>query len=760
LEGSLALGLFDETDYRERSEPHLALSSNPIFVVARQFAAACVLLSILCLRVIAAAPPLTTAAEILALPPERSGSSLPVLLTGVVTVAESNWEGKFFLQDTTGGIFVNNLHGEQPKVGDLVQVEGNTGPGAFAPTVHIVSKWTKLGTSALPPAKQVTIEHLMAGGEDSQRVEISGLVRSVHLVTSGKLVMETMVGGYRVNVFPKISPLVDPQSFIAARIRVRGTAAASFNGTIRRLTAVNLYAPTEDDLVVEESEAHSPFTRGPLPLKEIALYRPGNSLGQRIYVRGRVTCQRIGRDFFIQDDTGGLQVQSIQPTALAPGQVVETAGFLGFANFQPILEDAVFRTAASPASPVPAKSAPIAELRDGLHQGELIVLKGRLLDRIEKQIHRHAADFSGVDTICTIQNSDLTFIAECEERDESGEIKSIPLGSLVELTGVSSLETGEDGKLKYLTLLLPDSKSIRILETPSWFTPRHLLASLAGLCILLAGVVGWTLTISKKNTVLHFLVLEKEKAQREIQEAHDLLEQRVKERTEQLKFETTARKEAELEFKAVLAERTRLARELHDTLEQALTGIALQLDTAAKLFLRSAGEATHHLELARSLMKQSQVELRRSIWDLRSRELEQFDLASALARAGSQMTDGTNIRTEMETKGETQTLPEIVEENLLRIGQEALTNVLKHSEATLVNMRLEFAPSSVSLEIKDNGIGFSHGQMEARGRKHFGLLGMLERAKRLDGKFSIVGSPGEGARVRVVIPLPKTQPVA
>src|SRR5882724_12703979 len=86
----------------------------------------------------------------------------------------------------------------------------------------------------------------------------------------------------------------------------------------------------------------------------------------------------------------------------------------------------------------------------------------------------------------------------------------------------------------------------------------------------------------------------------------NLLEDRVKERTAQLKFQKTARKESEVQFKAVLSERTRLAQELHDTLEQTLTGIALQLDTASKLFERNPDGAIRHLELARNLMGQSQ----------------------------------------------------------------------------------------------------------------------------------------------------------
>jgi signal transduction histidine kinase len=252
---------------------------------------------------------------------------------------------------------------------------------------------------------------------------------------------------------------------------------------------------------------------------------------------------------------------------------------------------------------------------------------------------------------------------------------------------------------------------------------------------------------------LNFLVADREKAQLALQQANDQLEGRVKERTAQLKFEITARKESEVQFKAVLTERTRLAQELHDTVEQTLTGIALQLNTASKLHDRSPENSLRHLELARSLMAKSQVEVRQSVWDLRSRALEQFDLATALTEGARQITSETNVQVHFETKGEPRSLPEVVEENLLRIGQEALANIAKHSGATSVNIELQFERQQVSLQIKDNGIGFDREKAAGPGEGHFGLLGMSERVKRIGGRFILSSKLEEGTLVRVEIPL-------
>ena len=274
--------------------------------------------------------------------------------------------------------------------------------------------------------------------------------------------------------------------------------------------------------------------------------------------------------------------------------------------------------------------------------------------------------------------------------------------------------------------------------------------------MLLLGV-GWTVLLSRKNAVLNFAIREREKAQRELQEAHDHLEQRVKERTEELKFQITARKETELQSKAILAERTRLAQELHDTVEQTLTGIALQLDTAAKLYENKPANARDHLALARNLMAKSQVELRRSVWDLRQRELEQFDLPGALLESARQITQAARIKVDFESKGTAQALPEVVEENLLRIAQEALTNVIKHARATQVNITLEFEPQQVAMQVQDNGFGFNLATCAGPSNGHFGLLGMSERAKRIGGRFVPVSEPGKGTVVRVEIPIGPTE---
>lgn len=694
---------------------------------------------------------LTNAADVISLPAERAARSIKVLVTGVVTAADPTLKGRFFVQDSTGGVFVDNVNGPRPEPGDVVEVSGISHVGAYAPIIT-APRLRKLGARPLPPAKLVPVERLMSGAEDSQRIEIAGIVRAAR-VGGSRLDLDLVTGGYRFRAYAPIPPGMDPQTLVAAHVRVRGTAAEAHNRSLRQLIAAEVYVPGLSDFVVEQSEAINPFKEPVIPLNGLAQYGRDNSLSRRVHVRGTVTLQRLGESLFLQDATGGLQVQSRELAAFSPGQVIEAVGFPSFDNFLPVLQDAALRTTPEPRVALNPKPASVAEFQNGLHHAELVSLKGKVMDRAVRHLRRQSPDPMGTRTTLVLQSDNFIFTAEADEPRGDGELSAIPVGSTVLVNGVCLTEIDSDGKMQSFRLLLGSPRDVRVVQKPSWLTPQRLLVGFAILGSVLILIVSWTVMLSRKNSALNYLIREREKAQVELQLAHDQLEQRVKERTAQLKFEITARKESELQFKGGLAERTRLAQELHDTVEQTLTGIALQLDTAAKLYERDPNSALHHFELARNLMAMSQVEVRRSVWDLRCRALAQFDLAGALADSARQITNGTSMQVELETKGPARLLPEVVEENLLRIGQEALTNVIKHARANLAKIELEFGPEQVVLQITDNGIGFAPESAVGPNEGHFGLLGMSERAKRLEGQLKVWSAPGTGTTVQVEIPL-------
>ncbi|MBV9850667.1 MAG: sensor histidine kinase, partial [Armatimonadetes bacterium] len=197
---------------------------------------------------------------------------------------------------------------------------------------------------------------------------------------------------------------------------------------------------------------------------------------------------------------------------------------------------------------------------------------------------------------------------------------------------------------------------------------------------------------------------------------------------------------------AVLHERNRLAREIHDTLAQGFTGILLQLEAAEEAIPDGAGQA--HIARARDLARQCLAEARRSVWALRPQALEQDGLPIALASLARQMTAGTAVRSELHVHGTPRSLPSEIESDLLRIGLEALTNALRHAQASVIRIELTFDPDRVRLSVQDNGQGF-HPSLEAAG---LGVIGIRERAKRMGGRFQVTSQPGQGTEIAVLVP--------
>jgi signal transduction histidine kinase len=697
---------------------------------------------------------LTNAVDIISLPADQASRLLKVHVTGVVTASDPVLKGRFFLQDSTGGVFVDNVNGAHLEPGEMVEISGITYAGAFAPTVT-APKVHVIGKAALPPAKPVSIDQLMSGSEDSQRIQISGIVRDAKL-DGTRLTIDLVAGGYRFRAFLPSASGFNPEKLIGAEALVRGTAAEAHNRSLRQLIAIEIYIPNSADLVVEKPESINPFERPVIPLNKLAQFRRDSSLAQRVHVRGVVTYQQTGQRVFLQDATFGLQVQSRQKINLDRGEVVDAVGFLSFENYLPILQDAVFRETGEPAVQIKPQSATTHDLENGLYHANYISISGNL---IQLTVNAGSSSSQG-SIVMVLQTSNFTFTATAENMPGQARLANLAVGSTLSVSGIGLAQIDSAGTLQSFQVLIRNASDVTVIQKPSWLTPNRLLIGVLILCSALFLIVSWSLVLSRKNAALNVAIGEREKAQGALQQANDKLEERVKERTEQLKFEITARKESEVQFKAVLSERTRLAQEMHDTVEQTLTGIALQLDTASKLHQRSPDNSLRHLELARNMMAKSQVEVRRSVWDLRSRAMEQFDLSNALAEGARQITSGTDIKVQLKTEGEPQALPEIVEENLLRIGQEALANIIKHSRATGVDMELQFEHQQVRLQVKDNGIGFDCEKAVGPNEGHFGLLGMSERAKRLGGHFTVSSKSGDGTLIRVEIPLnslPKNQ---
>jgi signal transduction histidine kinase len=204
----------------------------------------------------------------------------------------------------------------------------------------------------------------------------------------------------------------------------------------------------------------------------------------------------------------------------------------------------------------------------------------------------------------------------------------------------------------------------------------------------------------------------------------------------------------------VLEERNRIARECHDTLMAGFAAISWQLEATARLFRDSNLDATpaaESCELARSMVAHCQAEARRIIWDLRETDEVTNILSQALARLLAATQVQRNVNTTLEVEGAEVALSPGCVHHLICVGQEAVTNAVRHGNPTQITVRLRYETDSLLLSIRDNGSGYHTPTHAAARHGHFGIAVMQERVRKVGGDFQIRGTPGSGTEVAVSV---------
>lgn len=296
------------------------------------------------------------------------------------------------------------------------------------------------------------------------------------------------------------------------------------------------------------------------------------------------------------------------------------------------------------------------------------------------------------------------------------------LGTRVRLAGVCSVgfrnEPKTPGTLapQFFQILLRSPEDIQILQLPSWWNARHVAWLTGAVATVLLAAVALVIWIGHRR----------------------------------LRQQAIERMKSETEFAAVWNERNRLARELHDTLAQGLGTISLQLELA-KRQVPADSSAQSTLAEAGIQTRASLDEVRGAIWNMRSQALEKGDLVSALTGVLQSMTDRDQVKREICVVGEPRRFAAVVENNLLRVAQEAIANAVKHAHAKRIEVTLKFDRQQFEILVSDDGRGFDpvHPPASASG---FGLLGMRERATAMNGQLTVTAAPGKGCIVKLVLP--------
>jgi signal transduction histidine kinase len=664
---------------------------------------------------------LTRISEIRALTAEDGARGYRVRIRGIVTHFDENGHTLFFLHDGEWGQYVDapaegNAEAravwDKVRRGDVVEIEGHTVRGGFAPNV-VPERIRQVGRSPLPAAKRVPYALLLTGRHDCDYVEIEGVVQRVWVandpINRGMFAEIALDDGLvRATLWGFTQE--DLRRFVDARIRLRGNAGTLF-GQLGQLRGVSIFGGTPRDIEVL-APPPDPFSIPLRSIRSIYNYSSAGEVNRRIRVRGVVTSQVVGRpvqvtDFtasttfrdvrhvvYLRDAESGARIETEQELLLRPGQVVEAAGFPAVTPGKPILRNAVLRVVGDQPPVRPVDISP-ANAVTAEHDAELVRIQGQLLG-----ILRTSATVSLV-----LKSGDAVFDAGVDASYGSA-ITDIRPGSNVSVTGVYAYQWGPPASFR-LFLRSPDDVSV--LSAAPWWTMRHSAVLAAIVALMGFGAIAWV------------RVLSNQKKQK---------------------------------FQAILSERSRVARELHDTLEQGLAGIALQLEAVAGSLEASPVAARQSLDVARQMLRYSQEEARRSVMDLRSEALESLDLPGALTSLARQMTVGTSPRVDVHVEGAVRRLETAHEHHLLRIGLEALTNALKHADAASIQLVLRFSAEATTLIVSDDGRGvaYSTALTSSDAGAHFGLQGIRERVDKMGGEVVVESEPGAGTRLTVTVP--------
>jgi signal transduction histidine kinase len=673
-------------------------SAVPVFLI--------LLSSLVCFRAGAAGelPRLTSVRQVREISPEQAAQGYPVRLRGVVTFCNAWADVGMFLQDDTAGVYIKLGEGTNLSAGDKVEIEGSTAPGDYVPMV-LVENMRVLGRAALPAAGHLTYEQLASGKEDSQWVEVQGIVRSVIPGTKNRTRLDLMVNGQRLSALVGNLDMTKAEELISASVRLQGVCRTRYNRR-RQLRAPYLSVTSLSNIVVE---VPPPSEIAEVPLASLLQFNSEGYYGRRVKVQGVVTQQKEN-SLFIQDGRASLYVKSTQTNPVSPGDVVQVIGFPVLGQYAPVLEDAIFHVIGHQAEPAPAQVR-IDQLPTDDYDTVLVRLRGRLINRLER----------GDEQILVLEAENLILNARLNSAKADRRFLALPNGSELELTGVCLAQPVENWNpsLDYapeaFQLLLRSPADVAVLRNPPWWTLSRLLWTLGMMSVVLLAGFAWVFALDRK--VHQQTTIIQQKLQRE----------------------------------AVLEERTRIAREFHDTLEQELAAITIQLETVAAQFDQAPRVARQMLELARNMTRRSLFEARRSVWDLRSHLLENSNLVTALTEVAKLMTHSSRVQIAIQTSGPPRKLPPQMENNLLRVAQEALANALKHARATRIVVHLDYQPAKVSLRVTDDGVGFDTANSSLTCSGHFGLLDMSERAEKMGGRFTMISAPGQGAEIRVEV---------
>lgn len=695
------------------------LTRRPFFPPLFRHAVLTTLFSLLLIALPARAETIRTVAAIRSLSVQQTEQKIPVQLRGVLTFVDENLYSRF-LQDDTAGIYLKYpLNVAPPPLlpGQLVDVTGYASAGEYAPVV-VVENIKVVGEAPLPAARAVTYEQLASGGEDSQFVEIHGIVRTVKKSeTAPFFEIEIATGGGRLLVFSRDLPVLRADDLVDSQVRVRGVCSTKFNHK-RQLFAICLMVPRADDLVVEVPAAQNPFEIPARSAGSLLQFTTHEKYGHRTKIAGTVTYFDPGKTIYLQDSEHGVQVQTKGTEPLAVGDHIEVLGFVSQGEYTPVLEDAVYRKISTG---VGTLAVPVNT--DGALTGnfdcDLVRVSARVIDRTR----------TGAEEFLLLQDGKLIFQASLKTTNSDDSFEFVPNGSLVNVTGICRIDPGEwsagsEWRAKSFSILMRTPADVGVVEAPPWWTLKRVL--------WVAGALGFV-------AVLAFVWVA-------------VLQRKVFQRTRELEVQIQKRELAERR-REIEQERSRVAHDLHDDLGAGLTEVNM-LTSLAKSPTTTLPEKEKYLSDLSDTARRMVTSLDEIVWAINPRNDTIASLASYFGSHAQRLLDLASISCGLDIAED---LPERpldpkFRQEIFFAFKEALNNVLRHARAKQVWLRISVRNENLIVEVADDGRGMD---TAARGSGSDGIVNMQDRMRAIGGECDITSDANHGTTVKFRAPLPQ-----
>jgi PAS domain S-box-containing protein len=427
---------------------------------------------------------LTDISHVLKLERAEAARALSVRVRGVVTYADPEWHAGF-VQNSNSAIFFD-LSQAEARAGDWIELTGQTDAGGYAPEIVNSSVRVLYSTNAPQPTK-VDLDDLANGRLDSHWVELEGVVRRVNYEW-GHMFLSLMSakGGFKA-IMVESADKKDSANLVNALVRVRGACSSDINER-HQLMGFTLHVPGADRIEVLEPASADPFSIRAILTRDVARFDPAAVAGRRIKVSGVVTLKLPGQGFFLQDDSGGIRVHRFQTNEIRLGDLVDVLGFAAIGDFSPCIDEAIFRQRGAGSLPLAKRTTAESILARGENDGTRVQLEAQLLQSVRRSAQPKLV----------LQNGPIIFTAKVMGEKTTSQLAELPPGSLLRVTGVCSVQSGERHQAEAFRLLLGRASDVEFLKGPPLWTSRHALALGGIMGVVVLAALAWVFSLRRQ----------------------------------------------------------------------------------------------------------------------------------------------------------------------------------------------------------------------------------------------------------------------